>query len=184
MTQVYTIESPGSNHRFLQFCEIVNIVMDFQIPFLLNKTPINKLTFSDTKFEFAKVYKYFVRAVSLGGNGQPIESLDSNIIEVQPKDTFAPSAPTAITIAATPNSLSIFFAFNPERDIAGYRIYRSENPNLPKAEWKLLTTNLLTTNTFQDKNVESGKTYYFYLTAVDKFGNVSDISEVVSETIP
>ena len=128
---------------------------------LINKTPINKSTFSDSSFEFAKDYKYFVRAVSLGGNGQPIESLDSNIIEVQPKDTFAPSAPTAITIAATPNSLSIFFAFNPERDIAGYRIYRTENQNLPKAEWKLLTTNLLTTNTFQDKNVEAGKTYYF-----------------------
>jgi hypothetical protein len=151
---------------------------------LLNKTPINKENFSDTSFEFGKEYKYFVRTVSLGSNGEPIESLDSKIIEVKPKDTFAPSAPTAITIAATPNSLSIFFAFNPERDIAGYCIYRSENQNLPKADWKLLTPELLKTNTFQDKNVESGKTYYFYLTAVDKFGNVSEPSEIVSETIP
>jgi hypothetical protein len=150
----------------------------------LNRTPINKSTFSDTSFEFGKEYKYFARAVSLGGNGQPIESLDSNTIEVQPKDTFVPSPPTAITIAATPNSLSIFFAFNTERDIAGYRIYRTENQNLAKADWPLLTPNLLTTNTFQDKNVVSGKTYYYYLTAVDKFGNVSEPSEVVSETIP
>ena len=79
---------------------------------LLNKTPINKSSFSDSSFEFGKEYKYYVRAVSLGGNGQPIESLDSNTIEVQPKDTFAPTVPTAITIAATPNSLSIFFAMD------------------------------------------------------------------------
>ena len=39
-------------------------------------------------------------------------------------------------------------------------------------------------NTFQDTRVESGKTYYYYLTAVDKAGNVSGTSEVVSETVP
>lgn len=152
---------------------------------LLNKrNPINKPVFSDETFEFGKEYEYFARTVSLGTTGQPIESLDSETVSVLPKDTFAPSAPTAITIAAAPNNLSIFFAFNPEKDVAGYRIYRSEAQTLPKAEWKLLTPELLTTNTFQDKNVESGKTYYYYLTAVDKFGNVSGLSEVVSETVP
>ena len=40
-----------------------------------------------------------------------------------------------------------------------------------------------TQNTFQDTDVESGKTYYYYLTATDKFNNVSDPSEIVSETI-
>jgi len=32
--------------------------------------------------------------------------------------------------------------------------------------------------------VESGKRYYYYLTAVDHAGNVSARSEVVSETVP
>ncbi len=36
----------------------------------------------------------------------------------------------------------------------------------------------------QDENVESGKRYYYYLTAVDQAGNVSPPSEVVSETVP
>jgi hypothetical protein len=31
---------------------------------------------------------------------------------------------------------------------------------------------------------ESGKTYYYYVTATDKFGNVSLPSEVVDETVP
>ncbi len=151
---------------------------------ILNKTPINQTKFDDEPFEFGKDYLYFTRTVSLGSNGEPVESLESNIVKISPKDIFPPSPPSAITIAAAPNNLSIFFAANPEKDIAGYRIYRSTNKNLPLAEWQNLTLELLTTNTFQDKQVESGKTYFYYLTAADKAGNISAPSEIVSETAP
>lgn len=151
---------------------------------VLNKTPITETSFADGFFDFGQKYKYLIRTISLGANGEPVESLDSKIAETTPIDSFAPSAPEAITVAAAPNNISIFFAVNPEKDIAGYRVYRTENQNLPKEQWQLLTTNLLAANTFQDKTVESGKTYYYYLTAVDKAGNVSQSSEVVSETAP
>ena len=157
---------------------------DNEVPRLLNASPFTSTEFSDKLFEFEKQYFYTVRTVSIGSSGEPIESLDSNIVKVLPKDIFVPSAPTAITIAAAPNNLSIFFAVNPEKDIAGYRIYRSTNSNLPKAEWELLTAEILKTNTFQDKTVESGKTYYYYLIAIDNAGNTSQPSEVVSETVP
>ncbi|MBA2621139.1 MAG: hypothetical protein H0U87_08060 [Acidobacteria bacterium] len=152
---------------------------------LLNKTPIGKPQFFDKSFEFNKKYFYFVRAVSLGGNGEPVESRESNIADILPRDVFAPSAPTAITIAAAPNNLSIFFAANPEKDIAGYTVYRSTDKVIPLANWQNLTSDrLLKTNTFNDTQVESGKTYYYYLTAVDEAGNVSATSEIVSETAP
>src|SRR5205085_3155947 len=140
--------------------------------------------YSDTFFDFGKDYFYFVRSVSVGGEGVPTESLESNIVKITPKDVFPPSAPDAITLGATPTSISIFFANNPEKDVAGYRIYRSTDLNSDKATWLLLTPELLTTNTFQDTTVESGKTYYYYLTATDKVGNVSERSTVVSETVP
>ncbi len=151
---------------------------------LLNTRIVNDIEFSDKTFKFSINYKYFVRTVSLGSTGEPIESLDSNTVEVLPKDIFAPTPPSAVTIAAAPNNLSIFFAVNPEQDIAGYNIYRSTLPNLPKTEWLLLTPKPISTNTFQDQRIESGKTYYYYLTAVDKTGNVSLPSEVFSETSP
>jgi hypothetical protein len=151
---------------------------------LLNETPITQTEFVDKFFEFGKDYFYFARTVSLGSNGEPIESLESNIVKILPKDIFPPSPPSAITIAAAPNNLSIFFATNPEKDIAGYQIYRSTNKNLPLSEWQNLKPELLTTNTFQDVKVESGKTYYFYLTATDTAGNTSQPSEIVSETAP
>ena len=151
---------------------------------ILNQSPITGTDFSDKSFEFDKQYSYFVRAVSLGKNSEPVESLESNTISVLPKDTFAPSAPMAITIAAAPNVLSIFFAVNLEKDIAGYRIYRSTDSDSAKESWSLLTTELLQTNTFQDKSVESGKTYYYYIVAVDKAGNASQPSGIVSEIAP
>lgn len=151
---------------------------------VLNKTPVNDKYFADKSFEFGKNYIYFVRTVSLGTSGEPVESAESNIIKISPKDVFPPSSPGAITIAAAPNNLSIFFATNPETDVAGYKIYRSTEKGLPFNEWQLLTPELLTTNTFQDTKVEPGVTYYYYLTAVDKNGNVSQPSEVVSETVP
>lgn len=150
---------------------------------LLNKTPVADPKYSDSFFEFGKTYYYFVRCVSLGLDSGPIESKESNIVKLTPIDTFAPSPPAAITLAVGQNMISLFFAINPEKDVAGYRIYRSTDPDLPKAEWTQLTTELLTTNTFQDTKVEAGKTYYYYLTATDKAGNVSEPSEVVSDTV-
>lgn len=151
---------------------------------LLNTAPVTSNEFADKVFEFEKSYSYLVRTVSLGANGEPLESADSSITKVLPKDTFPPAAPSAVTIAASPNTISIFFASNIENDVVGYRIYRSTDRDLPKSDWTVLTPQLLTTNTFQDTNVESGNTYFYYLTAVDKFGNISETSDVVGETVP
>ena len=151
---------------------------------LLNKTPVSETDFEDEFFEFDKPLFYFVRAVSVGTGGEPIESGESNILRLSPKDTFPPSPPSAITLAATPTTISIFFATNPEKDVTSYRIYRSTDENLDKQKWELLTPEPLTTNTFQDTRVESGKKYYYFLTAADKAGNISQPSELVSETVP
>jgi fibronectin type 3 domain-containing protein len=152
----------------------------------LNPRPITAASFSDQSFKFGEEYVYVVRAVSLGTGGEPVESLNSNAVNASPRDIFRPSAPTGVTIAASPTPLriSIFFAANPERDIAGYNVYRSEDPDLPKARWTKLNKTLLDRTTFQDDAVQSGKKYFYYVTAVDTSGNMSDPSDVYSETAP
>ena len=151
---------------------------------LLNKTPVIGTNFDDQFFQFDKPLFYFVRSVSVGTGGEPVESGESNILQLVAKDTFPPGAPAGITLAATPTTISIFFATNTDKDVVGYRIYRSEDPAREKKDWQLLTPALLTTNTFQDTGVASGKTYFYYLTATDNAGNVSEPSEPVSETVP
>ncbi len=150
----------------------------------INSGLVSGNQYSDKNFKFGETYRYVVRAVSLGTGGNPVESLNSNSITVAPRDVFTPSAPSSITIAAAPGRLSLFFPANPEPDIAGYNIYRSTDPNLPKEQWSKLNSDLLTRTTFQDERVEPGRRYYYYLTAVDQAGNVSPPSEVVSETVP
>ena len=153
----------------------------------LNTTLISGAEYADKNFQFGSNYRYIVRAVSLGTGGAQVESLNSNAVAVSPKDVFPPAAPERPSIAAPePSSarLAIFFAANKETDIAGYNIYRSTDPDLPKQNWTRLNQTLLTRTTFTDDKVEPGKTYYYYVTAVDKAGNVSPPSEVGSEKAP
>ena len=153
----------------------------------LNSAPIPGTTYVDKNFQFDNNYRYIVRAVSLGTGGAQVESLNSNAVPVSPKDIFPPAAPERPSVAAPePSSarLAIFFAANKETDIAGYNIFRSTDPDLPKANWTKLNQSLLTRTTYQDDKVESGKTYYYYIVAVDKAGNVSPPSEVGSEKAP
>ena len=150
----------------------------------LNNSPISDTKYSDNFFDFEKKYTYFVRTVSIGSEGAPVESLNSTSLEIIPKDTFPPGSPESITIAASPNSISLFFAANPEKDILGYKIYRSTDNNLPPEKWELLTIEPIKTNTFQDSNIRSGVRYYYYLTAIDIFANTSQPSRFVSEIAP
>ena len=155
----------------------------------ISETPINNslvsgTEYSDKNFKFGEDYRYVVRAVSLGTEGAQVESLNSNSISLTPADVFRPSAPERISIVAAPGRVSLFFPANPEADVAGYNIFRSTDPDLPKDTWNKLNSELLTKTTFQDEKVEPGKQYYYYVTAVDRAGNVSPPSEVVSETVP
>ena len=149
---------------------------------LLNQTPVTKPFYADESFEFGK--NYFVRTVSLGIAIEPVESVESQVVALATVDTFAPSAPTSITLGVGQNVISIFFAVNPENDVESYKIYRSTDESLEKANWEVITREPLKTNTFQDTRVESGKTYFYYITATDKYKNISEPSEIVSETLP
>lgn len=150
----------------------------------LNDALVSGTQYQDKNFKPGETYHYVVRSVSLGTEGAQVESLNSNVVSVSPRDIFPPSAPASITVAAAPGRLSIFFPANPEGDIAGYNIYRSTDPDLPLDRWTKLNATLLTKTTFQDEKVESGRRYYYYLVAVDTAGNHSPRSEVVSETVP
>lgn len=150
----------------------------------INAAPVSDTEFADSFFIFETKYSYFIRAVSIGSEGEPVESLNSEELIVTPKDTFPPNSPESITIAASPETISIFFAANTEKDISGYKVYRSTNDTIPLEQWELLTTESIKTNTFQDRNVKSNVKYFYFLTAIDKFGNVSKPSRIVSETVP
>lgn len=149
----------------------------------LNQEPITVTQYQDKTFKFGEKYTYVVRSVSLGTEGKPVESLNSNAFELTQEDKYPPSAPTLAQPGVAPGRLALFWSASPEPDVAGYLLYRSTDSNVPKP-WTLLTPAVYTKTTFTDQNVEAARTYYYYVIAIDNAGNKSQPSEVVSETVP
>jgi len=150
----------------------------------LNPEPVTGTRYQDKKFKFGEKYVYFVRSVSLGTEGKQVESLDSNSIAMAQVDKYPPAAPSLAPPGVAPGRISLFWSANSEPDLAGYILFRSTDPNLPKEKWTRLTPGVYTKTTFTDQNVETGKTYYYYVRAIDTAANLSDYSQVVSETLP
>jgi len=72
---------------------------------LLNTEPVTATQYSDKQFKFGEKYLYFVRAVSLGSEGKPIESLNSNTLELSQVDLYPPSAPSLAQPGVAPDGL-------------------------------------------------------------------------------
>jgi fibronectin type 3 domain-containing protein len=153
-------------------------------PTQLNASLLPTPDFEDKNFRFGEEYEYFVRAVSDGVNGIQVESGDSNIAKIVPKDVFPPRAPEGLTIAAAPGNLSVFFAANIEPDVIGYNIFRTTDSQTLPERWQKLNTAPLSAISYQDTKVESSQRYYYYVVAVDSAGNVSQPSEIVSDLAP
>jgi hypothetical protein len=144
--------------------------------------PSEENTYRDTLFDFGKSYVYMVRSAVLV-NGNALESSDSAVAIVSPRDTFPPAAPQNLVAAAlsgaTPGSVlvDLSWSINLETDLAGYRVYRSERQDTRGA---LITADLLLAPAYRDTSVEPGKSYWYSVTAVDRTGNESEASAVVA----
>ncbi|MFQ3639230.1 MAG: hypothetical protein SNJ62_04380 [Chloracidobacterium sp.] len=170
--------SPATEVRFNVYRRVVGSSVETR----RNDAPLATPQFADTDFVFEKEYVYTIRAVSLV-RGEPIESQPSPALQVRPVDTFPPAAPSNLTGASAAGLVNLFFPANPERDLRGYVIYRSER-GADESLVKLTPTPIQRT-TFQDQTGVSGKTYRYFVTAVDVFGNESERSLPVEvEVIP
>ena len=137
--------------------------------------------FLDTGFDYGKTYAYLVRSVVLA-DGVARESEDSQAAVVTPRDIFPPATPQGVVAAVIPGSMAgsvvvdLSWPINVETDLAGYRVYRSEEEG---TQGQLLTPELLPTPAYRDNSVSSGKRYWYTVTAVDRAGNESAPSAAV-----
>ncbi|HXZ11786.1 MAG TPA: fibronectin type III domain-containing protein [Candidatus Sulfotelmatobacter sp.] len=142
--------------------------------------------FRDTQFEFGKTYVYSVKSV-IHYPGLTLESAESNLLSVTPKDVFPPAAPQGLVAVYVPAAggvpahLELSWAINPETDIAGYNVYRSEEPGSPGTR---VNAELLLTPVFRDMNAVPGRRYSYSVTAVDRSGNESPAGASVVAGIP
>jgi fibronectin type 3 domain-containing protein len=138
-------------------------------------------SYRDTLFDFGKTYAYIVRSVALVENSA-LESSDPAPAIVSPRDTFPPAPPqnlaAVVLSGSTPGSVivDLSWSINLETDLAGYRVYRSEQQD---TRGVLITTELLLAPAHRDTSVEPGHRYWYSVTAVDRAGNESEANAAI-----
>jgi hypothetical protein len=165
--------------------ESISEIPKLKVPFTrIGETP--ETTFQDMQVEFGSSYVYSVRSLSQYP-GVTLESADSKLIGVTPRDTFPPAAPRGLIVVFVPAKsenpayLDISWAINPETDIAGYNVYRTEQDGVPGTR---LNSELLLAPAFRDMSAKPGRQYVYTATAVDRAGNESHASAPASGSIP
>ncbi len=129
--------------------------------------------YRDTQFEFGRAYFYQVRAV-FGDPAHAAMSDASPPAKVVPRDVFPPAPPQVLTGIYAAGGVELLWTANSESDLAGYNVYRLDQPAPPR-----LNQDLLRTPIFRDTHAEPGKTLTYYVTAADLAGNESQPSEKV-----
>ncbi len=156
------------------------------------KSPLVKIgetqspPYHDEQFAFGTAYVYSVRSV-VQHSGEALESANSNLAMVMPRDTFPPAAPQGLLVVLVPRQgdtaahLELSWAINPETDIAGYNVYRGDQEG---TQGTRLNTDLLLTPAFRDMNVLPGHRYFYSVSAVDHTGNESPFSAIIFGEVP
>jgi len=156
------------------------------------KTPLLKIgegeaaTYRDTLTQLGKTYIYSVRSVAQYPNAS-LESDDSNLVKVTPKDILPPASPQGLVVVFVPVAgeapahVELSWAINSETDIAGYNVYRTEQDGVSGT---LLNPELLLTPAFRDMNAVPGRRYLYTVTAVDRSGNESPASASAPGGVP
>ncbi|MGE5682044.1 MAG: fibronectin type III domain-containing protein, partial [Bacillota bacterium] len=125
--------------------------------------------FTDDSLSYDSVYYYRVSAVTIRG----LESMKTPWLKAQPVNLNPPVTPKFLEINARNwnDSVSVFLKWQPnlEGDIAGYKIYKSENPDFTADTNSF--AGFSSAYYFTDKkNLQLYKRYYYRIKAVDKGG--------------
>lgn len=143
--------------------------------------PIAATTYTDTGLGNETAYHYAVQAVRVDAAGSA-RGPASAAVAATPLDTTPPSAPTGLVAIPVSGSVRLAWTASPEEDVALYAVYRAEGTG---AFIRVGTTQAITT-VYTDRDVQSGGTYRYAVTALDRArkANESPRSTEVSVTLP
>ncbi len=164
-----TWQAPGAEFRVFRKSEGVDY---------LQVATVQKPGWLDTSAEFDKPYSYTVQTI-LRRNDKVAESELSAPISLTPVDKFPPATPSGLRASSAPGSIELNWDRNSEPDLNAYRIYRA----IGGGSFEKLA-DLSVVPTYSDHAVESGKTYRYAITALDRAGNESPRSAALEVVVP
>ncbi len=146
-------------------------------PTPLNAELLPKAEFIDRNFAFDKTYYYEVTVV--GSRENPYaESLPSAPLKVVTADVFPPGLPKNLAYVVEKGFVMLLWSAPDDTDVAGYRVYRTEEGVAGRA---LLQELLVTTLSYRDDKAVSGKKYQYEVAAVDTHNNEGPAATVTVE---
>ena len=143
----------------------------------LNTEPLAVTEYLDGDVEVGRRYAYMVRVVLAPGpphrEGEP-----GAPFEVVAVDRFPPQAPSGLVVVQEGAAVRLFWDPNPERDLAGYRVWRM----VEGEDWVRVGADLVEQNSYLDKNPVERKLLSYRVHSVDRADppNESDYSEPVA----
>lgn len=140
------------------------------------KAQATSSAYTDTSAANGTRYEYRVRAVDTSYNlSQPSSTVSATPVAA---DRTPPAAPAFLTANAGDAKVALDWASNAEGDLAGYRVYRRN----ADGSWPTTALAAPSASDHTDLTVANGTGYAYRVTAVDKVGNESAASSVVSAT--
>jgi hypothetical protein len=137
--------------------------------------------------EWEDTYEYRITAVTIltkPDSQVQVEGEDSPKVRIVAHDIFPPSIPAGLQAVYSGEGqkpfIDLIWAPVPNADLAGYNIYRSEANAAPIK----LNTELVKSPSYRDSAVSPGKTYTYFVSAVDVRNNESQKSEAATEAVP
>jgi hypothetical protein len=143
----------------------------------LNPPPLTKPEFEDRSFLFDKTYYYAVSVVGKRENPYAESGLSAPV-KVVARDVFPPGPPLNLNSVVENGLVILLWAAPQDTDVAGYRVYRSEEGSTEK---RLLQPAPVTAMSYKDGTAQPGRTYIYSVTAVDTHGNESTPAQTRAE---
>jgi hypothetical protein len=142
----------------------------------------------DQSFEWEKTYLYHADVATIVTvSGKPeiqVEGDDTPQVQIVTHDVFPPATPSGLqaVFSGVGQAPAIDLSWDPdtEADLAGYYIYRREDGGRAVK----LNSEPARTSAYRDDQVQSGKKYFYSVTAVDVRSNESPHSEEANEAVP
>jgi len=145
----------------------------------LNKKPLTKSIYIDENFLLNRNYYYYITVVKDKKESKPsIKKL------VSVRDVTPPVTPKNFKIVTKPGKFVMSWDSVKQKDLLGYRVYRTMDDN--NAQWEMINKEIIKETTFVHNVPKTlSRNFYFYkITAVDKNFNESSPSKIIKIKLP
>ena len=121
----------------------------------------------------------FVRAIATDFTGNVSDTTDTAPYTEYIVDKTAPKAPTGVSANGNDGYITVSWNMGSETDLGKYFVYKSTSLN---GNYQLVASDLSTLN-YHDRDVQSGREFYYKVKVSDTCGNMSEYSNAAAATM-